>query len=143
MRGQPLIMAFILMAGLGVLPSAAAPADARSGKQVVDAVCAACHASGANGAPKIGDSSAWNPRAARGLASLTESALKGIRNIRDHGGSPGQWRPNAARAQWRPGDMPARGGNPGLSDLEIQRAIIYMLNMSGVRWAEPISGKID
>jgi len=98
----------------------------RSGKEVVDAVCAACHATGvisgpkigegAKYAPKIGDAKAWQPLAARGLSSLTESALKGIRN------------------------MPAHGGSPGTSDIEIERAIVYMVNLAGGKWVEPVSG---
>jgi len=87
----------------------------RTGKQVVDSVCIACHGSGANGAPKIGDQKAWSPLASRGLASLSEDALKGIRQ------------------------MPSHGGNPGLTDIEIQRAITYMVNRSGGHWTEPIS----
>lgn len=95
--------------------SVAAPSTERSGKEVVDSVCAACHATGANGAPKIGDKKAWSKRASRGLASLTKSALEGIRR------------------------MPPHGGNPALSDVEIQRAITYMVNQSGGHWTEPIS----
>jgi len=93
-----------------------AQADVRSGKQVVEEVCGTCHATGANGAPRIGDTQAWAPLASRGLTSLTDSALKGIRN------------------------MPAHGGNPGLSDLEIERAITEMVNRSGGNWSEPIGG---
>ena len=48
----------------------------RSGEQVVAAACGTCHATGANGAPKIGDEKAWKPLATRGLYSLTETALK-------------------------------------------------------------------
>jgi cytochrome c5 len=114
-----------------------AQSEGRTGREVVAEVCAKCHATGANGAPRIGDADAWGPRAARGLGSLTESAVKGVRNLRPHGGSPTQWRPTSERAVWREGDMPARGGNPGLSDLEIQRAITYMVNMSGGSWGEP------
>jgi len=90
-------------------------ADEPSGKEVVDTVCAACHASGANGAPKIGDEQAWSKRASQGLSSLTAHALQGIRN------------------------MPAHGGDPQLSDLEIARAITYMVNQSGGNWVEPAS----
>ncbi|HQR10902.1 MAG TPA: c-type cytochrome [Casimicrobiaceae bacterium] len=86
----------------------------RSGKQVVDAVCVSCHGSGANGAPKIGDTKAWAPRASKGLTSLTASALTGIRN------------------------MPAHGGSKGVSDAEISSAIVYMVNESGGNWNEPI-----
>jgi len=93
----------------------AAQGSERSGNEVVDKVCSACHATGANGAPKIGDEKAWSKRAARGLADLTENALNGIRK------------------------MPAHGGNPNVSDLEIQRAITAMVNQSGGHWAEPIS----
>lgn len=101
----------------GVLSLGCAQAGAageRSGKEVVDAVCAACHATGANGAPRIGDSGAWSARASQGLTSLTRHALDGIRQ------------------------MPPHGGNPGVSDLEIERAITYMVNESGGHWAEPI-----
>jgi len=87
----------------------------RSGKEVVDAVCSACHATGANGAPKIGDKRAWSKLESRGLSSLTRSALKGVRK------------------------MPAHGGNPAVSDLEISRAVTYMVNQSGGHWTEPIS----
>ena len=86
----------------------------RSGKEVVDALCIACHGSGANGAPKIGDKKAWAKRASQGLTSLTRSALDGIRQ------------------------MPPHGGNPNLTDAEIERAITYMVNQSGGHWIEPI-----
>lgn len=85
----------------------------RSGKEVVAAVCSACHEKGINGAPRIGDKKAWSQREAKGLGGLTQSALNGIRK------------------------MPAHGGNPNVSDYEIQRAITYMVNQSGGHWAEP------
>jgi cytochrome c5 len=87
----------------------------RSGKEVVETSCFACHGSGANGAPKIGDKKAWAKRTAQGLTSLTASALKGIRQ------------------------MPPHGGNTTLTDTEIERAITYMVNQSGGKWTEPIS----
>ncbi len=92
-----------------------ARSDERSGQQVVEKVCAACHAPGAEGAPKIGDHDAWSKRAALGLSGLTQHALEGIRK------------------------MPAHGGNPNLTDLEISRAITYMVNQSGGNWIEPAS----
>jgi len=88
----------------------------RSGKEVVEAVCAACHQAGAKGAPRIGDRKAWSRLAERGLTGLTESALKGVRN------------------------MPAHGGDLRLTDIEIERAITYMVNQSGGRWVEPTGG---
>ena len=95
---------------------------AKSGEEVVKAVCAACHATGALNAPKIGDSAAWGKVAAQGLEKMTEHAIKGIRQ------------------------MPARGGNPSLSDLEVARAIVYMANQSGQKLKEPAApaeGKKD
>lgn len=104
-----------MAASVGPLTAGAAQGGERSGKEVVAATCANCHAKGAQGAPKIGDKKAWSGRVALGLSSLTQSALKGIRA------------------------MPAHGGSPDLTDLEISRAIVYMVNRSGGRWAEPAS----
>jgi cytochrome c5 len=87
----------------------------RSGKEVVESLCISCHGTGTNGAPKIGDAKAWAPRASKGLTGLSKSAMAGIRQ------------------------MPAHGGNPNLSDTEIERAITYMVNQSGGNWTEPVS----
>ena len=106
-------LALFLLAGFA---QAAAPLD-RSGKEVVDTVCATCHAKGTDGAPRIGDKQAWAAREARGIDSLTKNALNGIRK------------------------MPAHGGNAKLSDFEIQRAITYMVNQSGGNWTEPTNKK--
>jgi cytochrome c5 len=110
----PASVAVVLALAL-LAPWQQARSDERSGQQVVKAVCAACHASGAEGAPKIGDQEAWAKRAALGLSSLTQHALEGIRK------------------------MPAHGGNPSLTDLEVSRAIAYMVNRSGGHWIEPAS----
>jgi len=97
----PLILAMALWIAPG---TGSAQNVERSGKEVVDAVCIACHGTGANGAPKIGDKKAWSKLASRGLTGLSQSALKGIRK------------------------MPAHGGSPGVSDIEVERAIVYMVN---------------
>jgi len=102
------------IASIGPLAAlAAAPGD-RSGKEVVDHVCAACHATGKDGAPKIGDNKAWEAREKRGLSALTATALEGVRK------------------------MPPHGGSLSLNDVEIKRAITYMVNQSGGSWQEPI-----
>ena len=85
----------------------------RSGESIVNEVCAACHMTGAKGAPKIGDSSKWVKRSAQGLTVLSQHAVEGIRN------------------------MPAHGGNAGLSRFELERAITFMVNQSGGKWTEP------
>ena len=102
------------VAALGALAPMSAFAADRSGKEVVDQVCAGCHGSGKDGAPRIGDAKAWEPRAKRGLSSLSKSAVEGVRK------------------------MPPHGGNPGVSDIEIKRAITHMVNASGGKWIEPI-----
>ncbi|MGH8765803.1 MAG: c-type cytochrome, partial [Burkholderiales bacterium] len=89
----------------------------QSGKEIVAAVCSKCHATGANGAPRIGDRKAWSKRASQGLTGLTQHALEGIRK------------------------MPAHGGNMQLSDLGVGRAVTYMVNQSGGKWVEPASAK--
>jgi len=76
----------------------------KTGREVVEKVCSGCHTSGTNGAPKIGDVAAWTQRSKNGLNKLTESAIGGI------------------------GKMPAHGGQPNLSDLEISRAIAFMVS---------------
>lgn len=111
------IATLIALASPAALAAAGGPHKDLSGKEVVDAVCASCHAAGTKGAPRIGDQKAWAKRASQGLTSLTNHALKGIR------------------------DMPSHGGNPTLSDREIQLAITYMVNQSGGKWTEPIDRK--
>ena len=91
---------------------ASAPAVLRTGEQVYQAQCAACHASGAAGAPKLGDGAAWGARVATGYEALLSSALKGK------------------------GAMAAQGGGE-FSDYEIGRAVVYLANQSGGKLAEP------
>jgi cytochrome c5 len=110
-----LIAAILAFAVPTASKAAQAQSNERSGKEVVEATCAVCHGTGANGAPKIGDKKAWAARAARGLTGLSQNALNGVRK------------------------MPPHGGNPALSDTEIERAIAYMVNESGGHWAAPIS----
>ncbi len=109
----------MMPAVLVVIALAAAPVHAQEAGQhgidVFEAVCEACHLKGDNGAPRIGDRAAWGKRTGQGLAGLTQSAMTGIRK------------------------MPPHGGDTSLSRLELQRAIVYIVNESGANWAEPVS----
>jgi len=90
--------------------AAAAPASVRDGQQVYRASCVACHDAGIAGAPKVGDKGQWAKRVAKGLDALYASAVNGVT------GSAGV--------------MPAKGGNPALSDAEVKAAVDYMLGRS-------------
>jgi cytochrome c5 len=87
----------------------------RPGKEIFDETCVACHGTGAQGAPRVGDRKAWQARYAHGLTALSQHAIEGIRK------------------------MPSHGGKMTLTNLEIERAITYMVNQSGARWNEPIN----
>ncbi len=94
--------------------AAAAPAPAasgstapRSGEEIYNTVCMACHANGVAGAPKFGDAEQWAPRIAKGIDGLMHSALNGL---------------NA---------MPARGTCANCSDDELKAAIEFMVSKSG------------
>lgn len=91
---------------------ASAPVVLRTGQEVYAAQCTACHAGGAAGAPKSGDTAAWAPRIAQGYEVLLNSSLKGK------------------------GAMGAQGGGE-YSDYEIGRAVVYMANNAGGKLAEP------
>jgi cytochrome c5 len=68
----------------GAGPAMAVPA---SGEAAYTQVCSACHASGVNGAPKIGDKSAWAPRIAQGKDVLYKDAISGKGNMPPKGGT--------------------------------------------------------
>jgi cytochrome c5 len=95
------------------LRDANAPKVLQSAEAVYTAVCAACHASGLAGAPKIGDSAGWGPRIAQGYDTLLKHAIDGIRA------------------------MPPKGGNPDLDDVEVARAVVYLANEAGAKFKEP------
>lgn len=95
------------------LVDANAPKVLQAGGAVYAAVCAACHDSGAAGAPKVGDNGAWSARLAQGYDTLVKHAIEGIRA------------------------MPAKGGNPDLDNVEVARAVVFMSNKSGASFKEP------
>jgi cytochrome c5 len=85
----------------------------KSGEQVYNQVCFACHESGIAHAPKFKDNVAWAPLISEGQAVLTGHAWVGVRG------------------------MPAKGGSPDLNLVEFSRAVAYMASNSGGDWQEP------
>ena len=84
----------------------------KSGEEVFKAQCTTCHTAGVAGAPKFGDATAWGVRIRTGFESLVNSALRGK------------------------GAMPAQGGGD-FDDVEVARAVAYMANAAGAKFAEP------
>ena len=79
----------------------------RDGAQIFGQSCAACHASGIAGAPKLGDQVQWKTRLAKGTKVLYVNALNGTSSST--------------------GVMPAKGGNAALSDTEVKAAVDYIV----------------
>ena len=65
--------------------AAAASSGPRSGEDIYNTSCAACHGTGAMGAPKLGDAAAWGERAAKGMDALIANAISGINNMPPRG----------------------------------------------------------
>jgi cytochrome c5 len=101
MRKPKLIVALVMsLCGIGL----AQAGDA--GKLTYDAKCAACHNSGAAGAPKLGDAAAWSGRIAAGSDALMASVINGK---------------NA---------MPPRGACTDCSDADLKAALEYLVSAS-------------
>ena len=83
--------------------------EPQTAEQIYSGVCSACHDTGVAGAPKLGNTSAWQERlgARGGYDALFQNALNGFKG------------------------MPARGG-ASISDEELDGAVPYMLAASGV-----------
>ncbi len=92
--------------GQAAAPAETASSGPRSGSEVYDAACMACHGTGAAGAPKKGDTAAWSSRIDQGLDTLVSHAINGF---------------NA---------MPAKGGCSSCSDEEIENAVKHMVEES-------------
>jgi cytochrome c5 len=95
------------------LVDADAPKVLKTGEQVFQSTCSACHGTGVAGAPKFGDKDAWAKYIKQGYEELVKNAIHGI---------------NA---------MPPKGGNASLDDFEVARAVVYMTNHSGANFDEP------
>jgi cytochrome c5 len=70
-------------------PSGAGPAAdvPTTGEQAFNKVCTACHGTGINGAPKVGDHAAWAPRIAQGKETLYKDAIAGKGAMPPKGGT--------------------------------------------------------
>lgn len=90
-----------------------APRVEKSGQEVFDAVCTTCHTPGALGAPKHENKGDWGSRIAQGYDTLLKHAIEGLRQ------------------------MPPRGGDSDLSDVEVARAVVYMANAAGANFKAP------
>jgi len=86
-------------------PSAPGP-DLAHGQAIYRQACAFCHDIGVAGAPKPGDKDAWTPRLAQGMDALYAAALRGK------------------------GAMPAKGGNPALTENDVHAAVDYLVAQS-------------
>ena len=93
-------------AASGAAAPESAVANAGAGEQVFNTVCQACHAAGVAGAPKTGDTAAWQPRIAQGIEVLYASVING-KNL-----------------------MPAKGGAAAASDADIRAAVDLMVAKS-------------
>ncbi|HTT09555.1 MAG TPA: c-type cytochrome [Burkholderiaceae bacterium] len=85
----------------------------QTGEAVYNVTCAACHGTGAAGAPKAGDAAAWAPRIKEGFETLLKHATEGFKA------------------------MPPKGGNADLDPIEVARAVAYLANMGGGKFKEP------
>ena len=86
-------------------PAVASNSGPRSGEDVYNSACMACHSTGAGGAPKVGDVAAWVDRIAKGNDVLYASGVEGV---------PGT-------------GMIAKGGCMNCSDEEIHAAVDFMV----------------
>jgi cytochrome c5 len=78
----------------------------QNGKNVYDAACFVCHATGVAGAPKLDDTANWERRLNKGQSVLYLNAINGFMG--------------------EVGMMPPKGGRPDLSDDAIRAAVDYM-----------------
>lgn len=93
--------------GVHVAGAAAPAASAgRSGEEIFNTTCTACHSTGAAGAPIVGNSEQWKKHIAKGMDTLHKHAIEGF---------------NA---------MPAKGTCMSCSDEEIMATVDYMVGRS-------------
>jgi len=86
---------------------------AATGAETYQQVCAACHTTGINNAPKLGNKTQWGKLIKEGQANISADGYYGVRA------------------------MPARGGNPNLTVGEFAAAVVYLANQAGAKWQDP------
>jgi cytochrome c5 len=77
------------------------------GEYIYQQLCGACHTAGVAGAPNM-EAAAWVARIPQGVETLVRHAIEGY--------------------QGEAGVMPARGGNPSLSDEQVDASVRWMLD---------------
>jgi len=88
----------------GAQAEVAAASGPRSGEEVYNKSCVACHGVGVMGAPKLGNSDDWAPRLSQGMETVLSHAIKGFNG------------------------MPPKGTCGNCSDAEIKAAIDHMID---------------
>ena len=93
-----------------IVADASAVGKSINGKSVYNGLCVSCHGIAVLAAmvPQAGDPAAWEPRIKKGTDVLYASAINGYTG--------------------ELGMMPAKGGNPALSDEEVKAAVDYIIN---------------
>lgn len=95
-----------------------AHAQAGTGEENYQAVCATCHAQGLAGAPKLGDKKTWARLIKEGQVMLTADGFNGVRT------------------------MPAKGGREEMTLPEFAATVVYMANQGGANWQNPDEGML-
>ena len=90
----------------GTLRPHRSPRESRSGEDVFNKSCTACHSTGAAGAPKVGVAADWTVRVDQGMDTLYANAINGVRG------------------------MPPKGLCMDCSDDELKASVDYMLEQS-------------
>jgi cytochrome c5 len=94
----------------GATAAAGAAEMPKTGDELFQQTCSACHGTGIAGAPKAGDKAAWGPRIAQGKDTLYQHALQGFTG--------------------KAGMMPAKGGRTDAPDALVKEAVDHMVKMA-------------
>jgi cytochrome c5 len=102
------LLALALSLGTCSGESAEMAANAHPGQSTYNEACISCHNPGISGAPRLGDTDAWQARAAKGRQTLVNSTINGLNS------------------------MPAKGMCWQCTDEDLGDAVDYILEQSGV-----------